>query len=145
MVINPTTSIGKLRLRCGDFMDLQMMPDSVYQSALDDNSGNLPRAAMLMAQYILASLTSQVHQKMGLLEVFGNQWFENYVAFIKLTILNPNLMQLAPIPFGAGSDVVHPLLQFRTDWNSNYVYGTQSDQLHLTALGGVTPPNNGFF
>lgn len=143
-MIDPTTSIGKLRLRCGDVTDLPLMPDAVYQSALDDNQGNLPRAAVLMAQYILASLTSQTHQRLAQIEVWGSQWFDQYLQFIKATILNPNLMTVAPIPYAAGIDVTHPLLQFQSDWNLNYSNGTQSDQLSIDAVG-ASPIVNGYY
>jgi hypothetical protein len=141
-ILDPTTNIGKLRLRVADWQDLQIFPDNVYQSALDDNQGSLPRAALLMAQYILASLTAQTHQKMYQVEVFGKEWFDNYVIFMKMTILNPNLMTIAPIPYGAGivdavgKPIVHPLVQFQKDWNLNYSSGTQSEYMHLTAAGG---------
>jgi len=140
--IDPTTSIGKLRLRCGDFMDIPIMPDSVYQSALDDNDGNLPRASILMAQYILASLTCQVRQKLAQVEVYGDQWYSQYLSFIKATLLNPNFMQIAPIPYGAGITVTHPLQQFQEDWNNNYSGGTQSQDMNLSAIGGFTDGTN---
>lgn len=140
MVIDPTTSVGKMRLRVGDYSDLPLMPDEVYLSALDDCQGSLPRACTLVAQYILAALTGQTHQKLAQIEVFGNQWFENYLAFVKTTILNPNLMTVAPLPYTPitvdewGNQVEVPLVQFQKDWNDNYSGGTQSQAMRLTAF-----------
>jgi hypothetical protein len=139
-LLDPTTSIGKMRLRVGDFSDFPMMPDEVYQSALEDCQGNLPRACVLMAQYILASLTGQTHQKLAQVEVYGAEWFQNYLAFVKATILNPNLMQVTPMPYLAamvdpsGNVIEIPLVQFQRDWNANFAYGTDSEQLHLSAI-----------
>lgn len=139
MVLDPTTDIGKMRLRVGDYSDLPIMPDAVYQSALTDCDNYLPRASVLMATYILASLTGQTHQKLAQIEVFGGEWFTNYLAFVKATILNPNLMQVAPLPYTPaqvdqfGNKVEVPLLQFQKDWNNNYAYGTDAQQMRWTA------------
>lgn len=134
--IDPTSSVGKLRLRVGDFLDLPIFPDSVYQATLEDNAHNVPRSAKMMAQYILAALTMRVHERLAQVEVYGNQFVDNYIKFLKTTVLNPNLMEVAPIPYAAGLDVTHPLTQFRIDWNANYAAGTASQETHLTASFG---------
>lgn len=146
--LDPTTNIGKMRLRVGDFSDFPMMPDVVYQSALTDCNGNLPRACVLMAQYILATLTAQTHQKLAQVEVYGAEWFQNYLAFVKATILNANLMQLAPLPYTPttvdswGNKVEVPLLQFQKDWNNNFAGGLASDQMRWTSYPGYSPGND---
>lgn len=151
MVLDPTTDIGKLRLRVGDYSDLPIMPDSVYTSALADCSGSLPQTAVLMAQYILASLTGQTHQKIAQIEVFGNQWFENYMAFVKNVILNPRLMQSSPMPYTPatkdeyGNTVEVPLIQFQKDWNNNFASGTESQQSRLTAYIAYPGIDNYYF
>ncbi len=142
-ILDPTTTIGKMRLRVGDYSDLPLMPDAVYESALDDTSDNLPRACVLVAQYILASLTGQTHQKLAQIEVFGNQWFEQYLAFVKATILNPHLMQLNPLPYTPtakdiyGNIIEVPLIQFQKDWNASYSGGTQSQQMYLETYAAM--------
>jgi hypothetical protein len=142
MLLDPTTNIGKMRLRVGDYSDLPLMPDVVYDSALTDCDGYLPRACVLMAQYILASLTGQTHQKLAQIEVYGDQWFTNYLAFVKATILNPNLMNTAPLPYTPaikdawGNVVEMPLIQFQKDWNNNYSGGLASQQMRWTAYPG---------
>jgi hypothetical protein len=139
-ILDPTTPIGKMRLRVGDYSDLPIFGDEVYTHALEDCQGNLPRACTLVAQYILASLTGQTHQKMAQIEVYGNQWFDNYLAFVKATILNPNVWSLAPMPYTpvtldeCGRQVEVPLVQFQKDWNANYAYGTQSQEMRLTSF-----------
>lgn len=138
-ILDPTTSVGKMRLRVGDYSDFPMMPDEVYISALADCQNNLPRACVLVATYILASLTGQTHQRLVQVEVYGAEWFENYLAFVKATILNPNFMSVAPVPWTPiivdeyGNQLEHPLIQFQKDWNANFNNGTQSSDMHMTA------------
>jgi hypothetical protein len=118
-VIDPTTSIGKIRLRIGDWSDLPILPDSVINSALEDCSDNVPRAAALCAQYILATLTAKTHRKLAQIETWSNEQFDNYVQFIKLTILNPHLMSVSPVPY-VNTTEDHPLIAFMDEWNEEY-------------------------
>ena len=119
MVLDPATPLGKIRLRIGDWQSLPILPDSVIQGALDDCQGNVPRAASLCAQYVLGTLTAKTHRKLAQIEVWGSEQFDNYVKFIKLTILNPHNMSIAPIPY-SGSTQDHPLIVFTADWNAAY-------------------------
>lgn len=153
MILDPTSNIGKMRLRVGDYSDMPIMPDEVYLSALADCNNYLPRASVLVAQYILAALTGQTQQKLAQIEVYGNQWFQNYLAFVKATILNPHLMPYVPLPYVPlltdqyGNKVDLPLVEFQKDWNANFASGTQSQQMHLTAslpyVGYVDSSNAG--
>ena len=120
MIIDPNSPVGKIRLRVGDWSDLPILPDSVILSALTDCQQNVPRAAALSAQYILATLTAKTHRKLAQLETWGNEQFENYVKFLKMTVLNPNLMTSAPVPYTGNVQEDHPLIVFVEDWNTNY-------------------------
>lgn len=143
-ILDPTTPVGKMRLRVGDYSDLPLMPDSVYTSALSDCNNSVPKASVLVAQYILGMLTAQTHQKLQQIEVFGAEWFQNYLAFVKATIMNPNFMDITPMPYVAqvknefGEVVEMPLVQFQKDWNNNYVSTTQTQDMHLTAFAANT-------
>ena len=117
--VDPATPLGKIRLRIGDWQSLPILPDSVILSALDDCQGNVPRAASLCAQYVLGTLTAKTHRKLANIETWSNEQFDNYVRFIKLTILNPHNMSIAPIPY-SGSTQDHPLIVFTADWNAAY-------------------------
>lgn len=151
MVIDPTSPIGKVRLRVGDFSDLPLFVDSVYLSALSDSNQSVPRASVLMCQYILALLTAQTHQKIAQIEVFGAEYFQNYLSFIKATILNPNLFDILPLPYVAtylnqyGEVCELPLVQFQKDWNANYISTTASQDMHMTAFAQtvVLTPSSG--
>ena len=59
-VIDPSTNIGKLRLRLADWRDIQWLPDAVYQQTLDDTSNNLTASTRILAQYILAILSQEI-------------------------------------------------------------------------------------
>lgn len=150
MVIDPTTPIGKLRLRVADYSDLPLFPDSVYQATFDDCGGSVQKASVRMAQYILGMLASQTHQKLAQIEVFGGEWFTQYMAFVKATILNPNFMDITPMPYVAqvknefGEVVELPLVQFQRDWNDNYISTTQSQDMRLMALPPVNIVNDPF-
>lgn len=140
MILDPTTNVGKLRLRVGDYSCVPIMPDEVYVSALQDTSNNLPRATKLMARYILGSLTGQTHQKLVQIEIFGNQHFEQYKKFIETTVLNPNFMDYTPLPYTPvtldeyGNEVEVPLIQFQKEWNENWRAPTDSQSLRDTTI-----------
>lgn len=130
MIFDPSTPVGKIRLRIGDWSDLPFLPDAVLESALTDCSENVPRAAALCAQYVLGMLTAKTHRKLANIEVWSNEQFSNYVQFIKLTILNPHNMGVSPIPYTGGA-TQHPIISFTADWNA--AYGTPHKIQHIVA------------
>jgi hypothetical protein len=94
---------------------------------------------MLMCQYILGMLTCRVHEKLSQIEVFGKDYFDSYLTFVKATIMNPANMDISPLPYTPpildewGNVILAPLVQFQQDWNQNYAYGTQSQQMRWTS------------
>jgi hypothetical protein len=140
MSLDPTTPIGKLRLRIADWSDSPFLPDSVYQSVLDDNSGNLYSSAKTLATFILGILSQRTHRKLSTLEVWGAEAFANYKSFLLLTVTNPAFMDLSPLPYSASGCGLSPILQFKHDWDRNFTKGTQSQQLAFDALYS---PNDG--
>lgn len=120
-VIDPSTPIGKIRLRIGDWSDLVILPDAVIDSAIIDCEGSLPRAASLCAQYILATLSFKTHKKLAQIETWSNEQFENYMHFLKTVVLNPAFSSVyVPVAYNGDQSVQHPLIAFVADWNSNY-------------------------
>jgi hypothetical protein len=118
-VIDPTTPLGKVRLRTGDWQDIIILSDATINATLEDCDNNIPRASQLCAQYILAILSANTHRKIPQFETWGNEYFEQYLKFIKATIQNPHLMDISPIPYSGASSVEHPLIAFVEDWNEN--------------------------
>lgn len=150
MAIDFSTDTGKVRLRVGDFLDVQNLPDEVYTQALaetvnPDGTNNLQRASLLCAQYILASLAFGVHQRLQLIEIYGAEAFVNYKQFLIMLTANPSFGGFAPIPYGIGCDELNPILEFQRDWTLNYANGTQSQDLKLTALGSYNQIDGAYF
>lgn len=129
MTLDPTSVVGKLRLRCGDYNDIPILPDSVYQETYTDSGNSLSRASVTCAQYILAMLSQNCHQRLVNIEIYGAEAFNNYLTYLTKVVLNPNLSQTCPIPYSASNDRVHPLIEFTEDWYGNFYKGTQSEQL----------------
>ena len=124
MPLDPTTNLGKVRLKIGDYSDLPILPDSVINAALTDNNNNVNRTSSLCAQYILGALTSRTHKRLAQLETWSGEQFNNYVKFLQMTVLNPHLTTVAPVPYsGAGSED-HSIQDFITDWKAGYLPGS---------------------
>ena len=138
--IDPTTNLGKLRLRVADFSDIPYLPDSVYNQTLVDTNNNLAESAKICAMYILGTLAFKTHRKMGLqLEIFSGEAFEHYKEFLLLTVSNPAFMSYAPLAQSSTTDS-NILADFVSDWNRGYYAGTQSQSMALDADIG---PNDG--
>ena len=143
-IIDPTTNLGKLRLRCADYSDIPFLPDSVYLQTLTDNNDNLFASARTCASYILGMLAFKTHRKMGLqLENWGGEAFAQYKEYLLLTVTNPAFMDLSPLPYSATSGTVSPIIQFQNAWNKNFTRGTENQQLNLNAL--YSPNNNDLY
>jgi hypothetical protein len=126
MTIDPTTNLGRIRLRIGDFGDVPILPDDVITQTLTDNNNSLVQTAQTCAGYILGILSSKTHRKLGQLETWGSDQFENYMNFLQKVVLNPNLAGVCPIPY-TGTNVdgldINPLLQSKQDWEAGYAPG----------------------
>lgn len=140
-VIDPSTPIGKMRLRVGDWADLPWLPDSVYQSTLDDNNNNIVKASGVVAQYILAMLTRNTKTKLAQLESYDNQTFEQYKQFLILTTKDPAFMSFNPLVTSSTSNEDNKLIQFQNYWNAGYFQGTSWDDMKMWSTG----PDNGYW
>lgn len=118
--IDPSTNVGKIRLRTGDWKDPVFLSDEVIEAAILESDSNIPRAAQLCAQYILAILAFSRHTKLAQLEVWGSEQFKNYMTFLKETVNNPSFMSIAPLPYVVGANEVHPIVAFTEEWNEQY-------------------------
>lgn len=139
-MIDPTTPLGVLRLRCADVSDLPFLPDSVYTQTLTDNNNSLPRSAIICATYILGMLAFRTHRKLSTLEVWGAEAFANYKEFLLLTVKDPAFMTISPVPYSGSGDALSNIIQFQSDWNKGYYTGTQSQRL---AVDAAISPNDG--
>lgn len=139
-VIDPSTDLGKLRLRVADYGDIQYLPDSVYLQTLQDKNNNLYESAKTCAMYILGMLSFKTHRKLQQLEIWGGEAFTHYKEFLMLTVKDPAFMDISPLPYSAASDCPSPILLFQESWNRNFCAGTSDQQLNLNALYS---PNEG--
>ena len=131
--IDPSTPIGKLRLRLADWRDIQILPDSVYQQTLTDCNNNMAKATATLAQYILAVLAQATRSKIGIIESYDGDAFTQYRQFIIDTISNPAIMTLSPIAFVTGAEEENPLTQFRDLWNAGYIQTTNTQDMQMYA------------
>lgn len=139
-IIDPTTNLGKLRLRVADYSDLPFLPDSVYTATLADTNDNLPRAAKIVASYILGIMSQKTHRRLSSLEVWGAEAFKNYKEFLLLTFTNPHFMDIAPVPYFGGVNEKHQLVEFVESWNKNFYNGNEKQQ---SAFSASVSPNDG--
>ena len=94
--------VHRIRLTCGDTDMPYWLEDSMYEYALSVASGNEKAATKQCAQYILAALSRNAHEKLVQIEIYGREYFENYREFIMTVIRNPASGAVAPIPYGGG-------------------------------------------
>lgn len=138
-LIDLNSNIGKLRYRLGDYLDIPRLPDDVYQSALDEKNNNMRAATVLCGQYILAGLAFDSQQRMGIIEVYGNQVFNQYLQFLNLVLKDPAFNGVCPLPYVAGADCLHPILQFKEDFTNAQTRPTSDELLHQIAVGPFDP------
>lgn len=133
MIIDPSTNIGKLRLKIGDTNDLILLPDTVLQQTLTDNDNNVNRSAKVCAGYIAAILSQRTHERLNFIEIWGSEAYKNYMDYIKNIMLNPNMSDVSPIPYGAGTSTTNPIMTFNTNWTNAYSGLTADETLALIA------------
>ena len=142
MIIDPTTALGKVRLRIADVGDLPYLPDSVIQSTLDDHAGSILQASKTCAMYLLGMLAQKSHRKMAQLEIWGKEAFDSYKEFLMLAYTNPAFMDFSPVPYSKSLDF-SPILEFQADWNKNFRQGTEAQQLAFQ--GSISPNGNDLY
>ncbi len=137
MVIDPSTPLGKCRLRTADYGDLPLLPDEVYLTTLAENNDNVQRSSMICATYILGMFAQGCHQKMSFLEIWSGEKYKQYESYLTKIAKDPTFNGSSPIPYtGASSTTTkNPLIQFVEDWENSYQKPTQSEDLNNIAAG----------
>lgn len=133
--IDISTNLGKTRLKVGDYGDIPLLPDSVYTQTLADTNDSVSKSSMIIAQYLLAMFAQQTHEKLVQIEIWGGERYKQYKDYLMNVIRNPSFSESCPIPYSPTTGVTQPLIQFQQDFKNNFVYGTESDQLHENAYG----------
>lgn len=101
---NPAISAtDRVRLITGDTDTVyEFLDDVTYQYLLDKHSNNDKQAALEAAKYILASITRFTRERTGDIEVYGNEFFRNYRAYLLEMVNNPNFSNILPMPYAGG-------------------------------------------
>jgi hypothetical protein len=138
-IIDPSTNLGRLRLKLADWGDLVILPDSVYDQVITDTGGNLNKATAILGSYILGILSQRTHRKLAQLESWSNEQFAQYLIYLDRIIKDPAYSDIAPIPYSATGET-SPLIQFQETWRRNHYSGTETQQSNSTASYS---PNDG--
>lgn len=117
--IDPSTDLGKVRLRIADFGDIPILPDSVILQTLTDKNNNVAAASALCAQYILGTLAFSSHKKMAQLEIWGSEVFANYLKFLNLIIKDPYYNGVNPIALVVTDGCESPIIRFQRNFKNN--------------------------
>lgn len=100
------TPVEEIKLEIGLNGDTSfLISDEEIQYFLDKHNGNKKRASLDVAKTLLFVLSRYTHERSGNeLEIWNNQWFEQYMQALKLYISNPSfsLAVSAAMPYAGG-------------------------------------------
>lgn len=95
--------IDRVRLITGDTDPVyEFLDDVTYQYLLDKNNNNEKQAALEGARYILANIARYTRERTGDIEVYGNEFFNNYRKYLLELVNNPNFSSILPMPYAGG-------------------------------------------
>ena len=100
---SPATSItDRLRLNVGDIHSVEILDDETYTYYYTKNEQNERRATRDLFTVLLFALSRYTHEKAGQIEVWGSDYFRNYLDAVKLAITNPSIDSITAMPFAGG-------------------------------------------
>ncbi len=101
---NPATNlVDRVRLVVGDIWDdMEILKDADYEYFLTNHKGNERRAAMDAARTILFKISRYSRERTGDIEVYGSEWFKNYMNALKLILINPDIAISVAVPYAGG-------------------------------------------
>jgi hypothetical protein len=97
-----TSATDRLRLNVGDIYSVEILDDETYTYYLTKNENNERRATRDLFTVLLFALSRYTQERAGQLEVYGQQYFQNYLAAVKLAITNPSIDSITAMPFAGG-------------------------------------------
>ena len=84
---SPATSVtDRLRLNVGDIHSVEILDDATYTYYYTKNEQNERRATRDLFTVLLFALSRYTHEKAGQIEVWGSDYFRNYLDAVKLAI-----------------------------------------------------------
>ena len=100
---SPATSItDRLRLNVGDIHSVEILDDETYTYYYNKNEQNERRATRDLFTVLLFALSRYTHEKAGQIEVWGSDYFRNYLDAVTLAITNPSIDSITAMPFAGG-------------------------------------------
>lgn len=95
--------IDRIRLDTGDtWEDMEYLTDNDYQYYLDRNNGNEKRATIDSMRAILFKLSRGARERTGDIEVYGSEYFKNYLQALTLILKNPDIQLSLAVPYAGG-------------------------------------------
>lgn len=93
----------ELRLITGDIWDdMEYLTDNDYAYFLSRNNGNVRRSGLDAMRAILFKLSRGARERAGDIEVYGSEYFKNYLAALTLIIKNPDITLSIAMPYAGG-------------------------------------------
>ena len=85
------TNISALKLEIGLVNEASnILSDEEITYFLEKNNNSIRKAALDAAKTVLFILSTRVHEKIEMLEIWGHTWFENYMKTLQMYINDPN-------------------------------------------------------
>lgn len=85
------TDIQKIKLELGLVDEASdILSDEEIAYFLEKNNNSVRKASLDVAKTVLFILSTRVHEKIEMLEIWGHTWFENYMKTLQMYINDPN-------------------------------------------------------
>ena len=118
--------VDRVRLVVGDTLPDPILDDETYLYLLDKYKQNENRASIAAAQMILFNLTRYTRERAGDIEVYGQDYFNNYRKTLQDWLKHPQFNESLAMPYAGGIS--------RQDMANN---AADSDTLKPTAYRGM--------
>jgi hypothetical protein len=95
--------IDAIRLNTGDVWDdMEYLTDADYEYYLVRNKGSESRTTLDAMRAILFKLSRGARERAGDIEVYGSEYFDNYLKALTLFLKNPDFTLALAVPYAGG-------------------------------------------
>ena len=85
------TDVEKIKLEVGLVNEASdILSDEEITYFIEKNNNSVRKASLDVAKTVLFILSTRVHEKIEMLEIWGHTWFENYMKTLQMYINDPN-------------------------------------------------------
>lgn len=85
------TDVEKIKLELGLVNEASdILSDEEITYFIEKNNNSVRKASLDVAKTVLFVLSTRVHEKIEMLEIWGHTWFENYMKTLQMYINDPN-------------------------------------------------------